>query len=75
MKRIGLFGGTFNPIHYGHLRSAEEIRDGLELARVIFIPASDPPHKERKEILPASLRLAMVRLAIADNPYFSLSDI
>ncbi len=75
MKRIGLFGGTFNPIHYGHLRPAQEIRDWLDLAQVIFIPASDPPHKEKKEILPAPLRAAMVRLAIADNPHFSLSEI
>ncbi len=75
MKRIGLFGGTFNPIHYGHLRSAQEIRDWLNLAQVIFIPASDPPHKEKKDILPASQRAAMVRLAIADNPRFSLSDV
>ena len=75
MKRIGLFGGTFNPIHYGHLRSAQEIRDWLNLVQVIFIPASDPPHKEKKDILPASQRAAMVRLAIADNPRFSLSDV
>jgi nicotinate-nucleotide adenylyltransferase len=74
MKKIGLFGGTFNPIHYGHLRPAEEISDRLDLDPVIFIPASDPPHKEKKDLLPAPLRAEMVRLAIADNPRFSFSD-
>ena len=74
MKKIGLFGGTFNPIHYGHLRPAEEIGDLLDLDPVIFIPASDPPHKEKKDLLPAPLRAEMVRLAIADNPRFSFSD-
>jgi nicotinate-nucleotide adenylyltransferase len=74
MKKMGLFGGTFNPIHYGHLRSAQEIRDWLDLVQVIFIPSSDPPHKEGREIVPANLRAAMVRLAIAANPHFSLSD-
>lgn len=75
MKRIGLFGGTFNPIHLGHLRPAEEIRDQLELDRVIFIPSASPPHKRKEGTLPASLRLEMVRLAIADNPRFSLSEV
>ena len=74
MKRIGLFGGTFNPIHYGHLRPAEEISDRLDLESVFFIPASDPPHKEKKDLLPAALRAKMVRLAIAENPRFSFSD-
>jgi len=74
MKKIGLFGGTFNPIHYGHLRPAEEIGDRLDLDPVIFIPASDPPHKEKKDLLPAPLRAEMVRLAIADNPRFFFSD-
>ena len=75
MKKIGLFGGTFNPIHLGHLRPAEEIRESFELDRVIFIPASYPPHKEKGDILPASLRAQMVRLAIADNPRFAFSDV
>ncbi len=74
MKRIGLFGGTFNPIHYGHLRPAEEIGDRLRLDPILFIPASDPPHKGKKDLLPASVRAEMVRLAIADNPRFSFSD-
>jgi len=74
MRKIGIFGGTFNPIHYGHLRPAEEIGDRLGLEPVIFIPSSDPPHKEKKDLLPAPLRGEMVRLAIADNPRFCFSD-
>jgi len=75
MKKIGLFGGTFNPIHLGHLRSAEEIGESFGLDEVIFIPASDPPHKNKGEILPASLRAEMVRLAIVNNPRFALSEV
>jgi nicotinate-nucleotide adenylyltransferase len=74
MKKIGLFGGTFNPIHYGHLRPAEEIGEILDLESIIFIPASDPPHKEKKDLLPAPQRAEMVRLAIQENPRFSFSD-
>ena len=74
MRKIGLFGGTFNPIHLGHLRPAEEICDGFDLDKVIFIPASRPPHKTKDGIIPAPLRLEMVRRAIADNPRFSLSE-
>jgi nicotinate-nucleotide adenylyltransferase len=75
MKKIGLFGGTFNPIHLGHLRPAEEICDAFELDQVIFIPASYPPHKKQEGIIPAPLRVEMVRLAISDNPRFSLSEV
>jgi nicotinate-nucleotide adenylyltransferase len=73
--RIGILGGTFNPIHIGHLILAEEIREKLELDRVIFVPAFLPPHKENGEIARASDRIAMVKLAIKSNPYFSTSDI
>lgn len=73
MKKIGLFGGTFNPIHFGHLRSAEEIYELFALEKVIFIPAADPPHKKKANIAPALWRARMVNLAIADNPHFSLS--
>jgi len=75
MKKIGLFGGTFNPIHLGHLRSAEEIGESFRLDRVIFIPASRPPHKKKEGLLPAPLRAEMVRLAIADNPRFVFSGV
>jgi nicotinate-nucleotide adenylyltransferase len=71
---IGIFGGTFNPIHYGHLRTAEEIRERLNLDNVIFIPSANPPHKE-DEIIPFHHRYNMVKLSIKDNPLFSVSDI
>ncbi|MCX8117402.1 MAG: nicotinate-nucleotide adenylyltransferase [Desulfobacterota bacterium] len=74
-KKVGLFGGTFNPIHLGHLRGAEEIREGFGLDEVIFIPSANPPHKPPEEILDARHRVEMVRLAISSNPFFSLSEI
>ncbi len=74
-RKIGLFGGTFNPIHLGHLRGAEEIREAFRLDEVIFIPSAIPPHKAMEEIIGATHRLEMVRLAIASNPYFSISEI
>ena len=74
MKKIGLFGGTFNPIHYGHLRAAEEIHQLFALEQVVFIPASYPPHKKKVDSH-ASLRLEMVRLAIEGNKHFSVSDV
>jgi len=74
-KRIGLFGGTFNPIHLGHLRGAEEIRGAFHLEEVIFIPSSIPPHKGTEKVIEAKHRLEMVRLATGNNPYFSTSDI
>ncbi|MCP9463722.1 MAG: nicotinate-nucleotide adenylyltransferase [Nitrospira sp.] len=73
--KLGLLGGTFNPIHNGHLAIAGEVRDRLQLDRVLFIPAGDPPHKEDRSLAPAAARYEMVRLAIADTPSFELSDI
>ena len=73
--RIGIFGGTFNPIHVGHLRAAEEIRERFDLKRVVFIAAAVPPHKEVEGGIPGEHRMEMVRLAISGNPHFSLSDI
>jgi nicotinate (nicotinamide) nucleotide adenylyltransferase len=72
--RLGVFGGTFDPIHLGHLRCAEEAREQLGLTRIVFIPAADPPHKSRRMTPPAQ-RLAMVRLAIAGNPAFAASNL
>jgi nicotinate-nucleotide adenylyltransferase len=73
-QRIGILGGTFNPVHYGHLAAAEEVRDRLKLDRVLFIPAFLPPHKD--EDLPSAVqRLEMVRLAISGNQLFKASDI
>ena len=74
-KRIGLFGGTFNPIHLGHLRGAEEIREVFHLEEVIFVPSSIPPHKMSEEVIEASHRLEMVRLAVSGSPFFSVSDV
>lgn len=74
-KRVGLFGGTFNPIHLGHLRGAEEVREDFALEEIIFIPASLPPHKVQTDVVDSKHRLEMVRLAISKNPFFSLSDI
>ena len=71
--RIGLFGGTFNPVHLGHLRAAEEIREKLGLEKIIFIPAHMPPHK-KDAIIAARHRFEMVRIAAADNPFFEVSD-
>jgi len=73
--RIGILGGTFNPIHNAHLRIAEEVRDRLDLARVIFVPAATPPHKPLADDLPFTLRHRMVELATAGNPFFTVSDI
>ena len=73
--RIGIFGGTFDPIHLGHLRCAEEACEQLGLDTVWFVPAADPPHKTRRRIAPAADRLAMTRLAVAGNPRFSVSTI
>jgi nicotinate-nucleotide adenylyltransferase len=72
--KIGILGGTFNPIHNAHLRIAEESRDLFGLDRVIFIPAAAPPHKPLVGELSFTDRLEMVRLATADNPSFSVSD-
>lgn len=73
--RIAILGGTFNPVHYGHLRIAEEVREILGLDKVLFIPAFHPPHKENGSLIPPEKRLNMVRLAIEDNPFFDVSDI
>lgn len=73
--RIGILGGTFNPIHIGHLILAEEAREKLGLGRVIFVPAYLPPHKDNSDIAAASARFAMLKLAIKNNKYFSVSDI
>jgi nicotinate-nucleotide adenylyltransferase len=74
-RRIGLFGGTFNPIHLGHLRGAEEIREAFGLQEVIFIPAALPPHKMTEEIIQAHHRLEMVKRAIRKNSQFSASNV
>ena len=74
-SRIGLFGGTFDPIHKGHLRAAQSVWRGFELSRIYFIPASIPPHKGYQTYAAAHHRLAMIRSAIADNTAFAVSDV
>jgi nicotinate-nucleotide adenylyltransferase len=74
-KRLGLFGGTFNPIHYGHLRTGEEVAEALSLTRLWFIPAAKPPHKTEGIIPPFETRLEMTRLAVGRHPRITVSDI
>jgi nicotinate-nucleotide adenylyltransferase len=73
-ERAGLFGGTFDPVHLGHLRAAEEIREMLSLDKVCFIPAAVAPHKKAAHSAPPPHRLEMLKLAVSDNPYFEVCD-
>ncbi len=70
---IGILGGTFDPVHYGHLRLAQEVAESLALSEVRFIPGGTPPHRATPETS-AAHRLAMVRLATAGNPLFNVDD-
>ena len=72
---IGVLGGTFDPIHMGHLVLAEEVRARLNLVEILFVPAGQPWLKVGSPVSPAGHRVEMVRLAIADRPYFKLSTI
>ena len=75
-KRIAVMGGTFNPIHYAHLISAEQVRTGLGYDNILFIPSARPPHKvAAADIIEPEHRYQMVLLAIAENPYFEVSRI
>ncbi|MCF8024698.1 MAG: nicotinate-nucleotide adenylyltransferase [Desulfobacteraceae bacterium] len=73
--RIALFGGTFNPVHMGHLRVAEEVREGFALDKIYFIPAASPPHKSNHGLAPAADRYEMLVRATQDNPAFAVSDL
>lgn len=75
VQRIGVLGGTFNPVHYGHLAAAEEVRGRLSLDRVLFIPSHIPPHKHEDDIPSAAQRMEMVRLAVSNNAFFEASDL
>jgi nicotinate-nucleotide adenylyltransferase len=72
--RVGLFGGSFNPIHFGHLRAAEEVREALALDLLYFIPAAAPPHKPDGDLARPDHRLHMVQLATKGNRHFMVSD-
>lgn len=77
-RRVGIFGGTFNPIHRGHVKAARAVASALALDRVIFVPSAQPPHKThlaRDPIAPAEDRLCWVELAIADEPLFEVNSI
>jgi nicotinate-nucleotide adenylyltransferase len=72
-KRVGIMGGTFDPIHLGHLVTAEAARSEFNLERVIFVPSGQPPHKKKKNISAKEFRYLMTFLATATNPYFEVS--
>lgn len=71
--KTGIMGGTFDPIHYGHLLAAEECRRRLDIDRIVFVPAGSPPHKTERRVTPAEDRYAMTLLATAGVPEFSVS--
>lgn len=73
--RLGIMGGTFDPIHMGHLVCAEQARDALKLDGVLFLPAGNPVFKKHIEVTDAADRVAMCKAAIADNPHFDVSTI
>ena len=70
-----MFGGSFNPVHFGHLLVADDIAETLALDRILFVPAASPPHKPAAELAPARHRFEMARLAIAEHPRFEVSDL
>ena len=74
-RKIGILGGTFDPIHMGHLVLAEQVKEKLKLDQVIFIPCLRPPHKTRLKLSPPKDRFCMTQLALEGNPFFSVSDI
>ncbi len=75
MPRVGVFGGSFNPIHLGHLLLADEILELLGLDQILFVPASEPPHKPAGGLAPARDRYAMTELAVRGNPRFAISEL
>jgi nicotinate-nucleotide adenylyltransferase len=75
VRRIGILGGTFNPIHAGHLVLAEQTRQRLRLEKVIFVPTYFPPHKELNALAPAQERYHMVAKALKTNPFFEVSSL
>lgn len=74
MNRVGIFGGTFDPIHHGHLITAQSVKEIRELDKIIFIPAYISPHKQHEKASSAEHRLNMLRLALDDIPFFECSD-
>lgn len=75
MPRVGVFGGSFNPIHFGHLLVADEICEALSFDRMLFVPAAVPPHKPAAELASAEHRYRMTELAVNQHPRFAVSDV
>jgi len=75
VPRVGVFGGSFNPIHFGHLLVADEIAETLALDSVLFVPAGQPPHKIGTDLAPAPARLEMTRLAVEGHAGFEVTDL
>jgi len=75
LARTAVFGGSFNPIHYGHLLLADDICEALRLDRVLFVPAAQPPHKPASELAAVEHRYRMTALAVHEHPRFAVSDI
>ena len=73
MVGLGILGGTFDPVHYGHIQLAQAALDNLGLRQIVFVPAADPPHKQNQAITPAQHRVAMLKLALVNKPAFSVS--
>lgn len=74
-RKIGIMGGTFDPVHMGHLMVAESAREKLQLDRIIFMPSGFPPHKEKAEVSESHHRFRMIELSIEDNCFFDASEI
>jgi nicotinate-nucleotide adenylyltransferase len=75
IKTLGIIGGTFDPVHYGHLTAAECARCAFNLDKVVFMLSAQPPHKKRQEISGSEERLTMLKQAVADNPAFEISTL
>ena len=72
--RLGVFGGTFNPIHFGHLHIAQEFARMLGLSQVLFVPTAMPPHKQAEDLAPAADRFELCRMAVRDHPFCRVND-
>lgn len=75
MQNIGIMGGTFNPIHIGHLIAAQEVLNKMKMDKIIFIPTGNPPHKNKREVIASVDRYEMVKLAIKNNNVFEACDV
>src|SRR4051794_21805733 len=73
--RVGVFGGTFDPVHLGHLILAEQCREQADLDQVLFVPAALPPHKQRQSLTPFTQRVEMLALAISGHPAFRVDEL